>query len=160
MNPVERIYHQWHEFASSRNVDALIDLYDDHAILESPLVPIIMGCCSSGVLTGRDEILAFLIEGTKRRPNEFVKWYRTGTYHVNNNILIWEYPRETPTGDQVDILELMEIKHDKILKHRIYWGWFGVNLLLNNQASKLQEQYQTSNAVVSAIDDICNSVLR
>ncbi len=58
---------KWHEFASSRNVESLIDLYDAHAILESPLVPIIMGCCSSGVLTGRDEILAFLIEGTKRR---------------------------------------------------------------------------------------------
>ncbi len=46
---------------------------------------------------------------------------------MNNNTLIWEYPRETPTGDQVDILELMEIKIEKIFRHRIYWGWFGVN---------------------------------
>ena len=50
--------------------------------------------------------MKFLEEGTKRRPNELVRWYRNDEYYIHNDMLIWEYPRETPEGDQVDILEL------------------------------------------------------
>ena len=52
----------------------------------------------------------FLNEGTRRRPNELVRWYRTGKYFITGDVLVWEYPRQTPDGEQVDILELMEIR--------------------------------------------------
>jgi len=35
----------------------------------------------------------------------------------------------TPDGDQVEIVEVMEIAHRLISHHRIYWGWKG-NLLI------------------------------
>lgn len=128
----EKIYKQWHEFAKAGQVEKLIELYADNAILESPLVPIILDR-SNGILNGRDEIFKFLIEGTKRRPNELVKWHReTNNYFVKNNILIWEYPRITPDGDQVDIIELMELENEKIKYHRIYWGWFGTQMLIKS----------------------------
>ena len=75
----ERIHREWHEFAKTRQTEKLIELYADDASFESPLVPIIMDK-TNGVLNGRNEILEFLIEGTKRRPNELVKWYRTHNY--------------------------------------------------------------------------------
>ena len=78
----EKIYKQWHEFAKARQVKKLIELYAYNAVLESPLVPIILNR-SNGILNGRDEIFKFLIEGTKRRPNELVKWHRE-----TNNYLI------------------------------------------------------------------------
>ena len=102
---------------------------------ESPLVPIIMQQ-DSGVLHGREAILAFLQEGTRRRPNELVRWYRTGQYFIAGDTLVWEYPRHTPDGNQVDILELMQIQNGKIQSHRIYWGWFGTQMLIQSAVNK------------------------
>ena len=128
---LEKIYQQWHDFARSRDVDALLDLYAPDAVFESPLVTAILDR-DSGLLQGHSEIRRFLEEGTKRRPNDLVRWYRNGKYFTDGHSLLWEYPRETPDGDQVDILEVMEIHAGKIQNHRIYWGWFGCKLLINS----------------------------
>src|SRR3990167_9930935 len=94
------IYNLWHEYASTKNVEDLITLYAADALFESPLVPIILNK-STGILRGKDEIYEFLMEGTRRRPNELVRWYRTGNYFSKGNMLIWEYPRNTPNGEQI-----------------------------------------------------------
>lgn len=137
MDDYHRIYNLWHEYASNKDVPHLLSLYADHAVLESPLIPILMQQ-ETGILRGKKAIEAFFIEGTQRRPNALVRWYRTGKYYVTDNTLVWEYPRQTPDGDQIDILELMEIESDRIINHRIYWGWFGVQLLLSNQKAESQ----------------------
>ncbi len=136
MEPARHIYEQWHQAAKNRDTAALIALYADDAELESPLVPVILGR-DSGVLHGRAEILAFLEEGSRRRPNELVRWYRDGRYLAAGRLLVWEYPRQTPDGSQVDILELMELDDDgKIRRHRIYWGWFGTQMLIASALAK------------------------
>ncbi|MDO4637650.1 MAG: nuclear transport factor 2 family protein [Lautropia sp.] len=131
MDDFQRIYHQWHEYARDRDTERLIALYAEDAVFESPLVPVLMGT-ANGVLRGRRQILAFLEEGTRRRPNELVRWYRSGQYLVSGDTLVWEYPRQTPDRDQVDILELMQVSDGQIRCHRIYWGWFGTQMLLEN----------------------------
>ena len=78
MNTAEHLYYAWHEAAKNRDTDALIALYHDDAELESPLVPIILQR-EDGTLRGKAEIRAFLEEGTRRRPNEWVRWYRDTT---------------------------------------------------------------------------------
>ena len=136
MEPARHIYEQWHQAAENRDTAALIALYADDAELESPLVPVILGR-DSGILRGHAEILAFLEEGSRRRPNELVRWYRDGRYLVAGRLLVWEYPRQTPDGSQVDILELMELDDDgKIRRHRIYWGWFGTQMLIASALAK------------------------
>lgn len=136
MNPnFLRIYEQWHEHARGRNCAALIQLYAEDATLESPLVPVILNQ-ERGVLVGRAEILRFLEEGTRRRPNELVRWYRDGSYLTRGDTLMWEYPRQTPDGEQIDILEVMQLKDDLIWRHRIYWGWLGTELLRANARSQ------------------------
>lgn len=47
-----------------------------------------------------------------------------------------EYPRQTPDGDQMDIVELMEIRDGLIAHHRIYWGWLSVGMLLGGTQSR------------------------
>ena len=128
---MQEIYEKWHKYAKERETKALIELYAEDAVFESPLVPILMNK-DSGILRGKTEILAFLNEGTKRRPNELVRWYRTGKYFITGDVLVWEYPRQTPDGEQVDILELMEIRDGLIVNHRIYWGWFGTQMLIKS----------------------------
>ena len=135
MTDAQHIYEAWHTAAKNRDTAALIALYHDDAEFESPLVPVIMAR-ASGVLRGRAEIQAFLEEGTRRRPNELVRWYRDGTHFVSGSTLVWEYPRQTPEGDQVDILELMDIRGGKIAHHRIYWGWFGTQMLIRSAAAR------------------------
>ena len=39
MDEIRYIYEKWHEYAKARDVEALIALYADHAVFESPLVP-------------------------------------------------------------------------------------------------------------------------
>ena len=97
MDEIRYIYEKWHQYAKERDVEALIALYADHAVFESPLVPAILDR-TNGVLNGKDEIKFFLQEGTKRRPNELVKWFRRGDYLTNGRLLVWEYPRQTDEG--------------------------------------------------------------
>ncbi len=129
----DRIHREWHERAKSRDTDGLIALYAPDAILESPLVQAIFDGRASGTLRGREEIRPFFEEGARRRPNALVRWHRTGKWLTDGErTLVWEYPRATPDGDQVDILEVMEIADGLIQHHRIYWGWFGTGLLVQS----------------------------
>ncbi len=123
-----RLFDEWHQRARSGDVDSLLALYHLDAVLESPLVPRLLGV-AEGVCRGHAEIRRFLVEGTRRRPNDLVRWYRTGQYFCDGRTLIWEYPRETPTGDQVDLVEVIDFADGLIRHHRIYWGWFGARLL-------------------------------
>jgi len=52
-----------------------------------------------------------------------VRWHRTGKWLTDGErLLVWEYPRQAPDGDQVDIVEVVEIAEGLIQCHRIYWG--------------------------------------
>ena len=85
-----------------------------------------------GVPRGKSELGRFFTEGGRRRPNEFVRWHRNGSYLWDGHTLSWEYLRATPEGDQVDISEVMELTDGRITAHRIYWGWFGTEMLIKN----------------------------
>ena len=123
------IFAEWHRAARAADTPALLALYAPDAVLESPLVPAILDDMAEGVLRGHAELARFFAEGARRRPNERVRWWRTGQWASLGPLLIWEYPRATPDGEQVDILEVMEIADGLIRHHRIYWGWFGIRLL-------------------------------
>ena len=86
---------------------------------------------------GHREIRPFFEESARRRPNELVRWYRTDNWFTDGKrVLVWEYPREAPDGDQIELMEVMEIEHGLIQHHRIYWGWFGVYQLTQNAVRK------------------------
>ena len=138
MTDAEYIYTRWHEAARSRDVPALLALYAPDAELESPLAPVILNR-PDGVLRGHAQIREFLEEGTRRRPNELFRWHRDGRFLRAFYLLVWEYPRATPEGDQVDILEFMQLQGRLIHRHRIYWGWFGTQLLMASALRKQQE---------------------
>lgn len=89
---------------------------------------------ASGVVTGHEQLREFFDRGTRGRPNELVRFYRTGRFLFDDGRLIWEYPRATPEGDQVDITEVMDLAGPMIAYHRIYWGWFGTPLLQHTPA--------------------------
>jgi ketosteroid isomerase-like protein len=122
------VHDEWDRRTRAHDIDGLVELYLPDATLESPLVPRILDQVS-GVLHGHDELRRFFTRGTEGRPDDLVRWYRTGDFMFNGHSLIWEYPRQTPDGEQVDLAEVMELAGPCIAHHRIYWGWYGAPLL-------------------------------
>ena len=122
------VHDEWDRRARTHDIDGLLDLYLPDAMLESPLVPRIMDT-TSGVLSGHLQLREFFERGTSGRPNDLVRFHRSGQFLFDNGLLVWEYPRPTPMGDQIDITEVMNLVGPKIRHHRIYWGWFGTQLL-------------------------------
>jgi len=102
------VYREYHRRVRAGDIDGALDLYPSDAVLESPLIPRVLDQ-KSGILTGHDQIRPFSRSGTDGRPNELVRWYRTGRYFFDGQTQIWEYPRLTPAGDQVDLVEVMDL---------------------------------------------------
>jgi SnoaL-like protein len=123
---VEHIYHEWQERLSRNDAAGLLSLYAADAAFESPLVPQLMET-PTGILQGHGELDPFFRKLCERRPGAR-RFYRTG-YLTNGRLLIWEYPRATPDGDQMDFVEVMEIVGGRIQSQRVYWGWLGVKVL-------------------------------
>lgn len=122
------VHDEWDRRTRAHDIDGLLDLYLPDAVLESPLVPRIMDT-ADGVLAGHRQLREFFERGTRGRPNELVRFHRSGRFLFDDDRLVWEYPRQTPEGDQVDITEVMDLAGPRIRHHRIYWGWFGTPLL-------------------------------
>lgn len=121
------IWEAWHEASVERDIDRLISLYAEDAILEAPLIPAVMEQ-ESGIVFGRAGILAFLNKARQKGASSVshrvpMHWFRKDHLFSAGDTLIWEYPRETPDGDQMDIVEVMKIVSGLIVQHRVYWGW-------------------------------------
>jgi hypothetical protein len=126
-----QIYDMWDQLARAGDVEGLLGLYAPDAVLESPLVPRLLHR-PDGTPRGHAELRPFFELGAQRRPNELVRWQRSGDFLTDGRLLFWEYPRETPDGEQLDLAEVMEIVEGRIQRHRIYWGWRGFALLHGN----------------------------
>ncbi|RQT10040.1 nuclear transport factor 2 family protein [Burkholderia contaminans] len=119
------IYEGWHAAVVARDVDALMALYADDAVLETPLIVVTLPDHGAGVLHGKAAIGAFFAAALRNPGNSLGRWYRTGLFFSNGRQLTWEYPRATPDGDQVDLVEVMDLRDGLIAHHRVYWGWVG-----------------------------------
>ncbi|MGH9898601.1 MAG: nuclear transport factor 2 family protein [Pyrinomonadaceae bacterium] len=123
---VERIYHEWDKAWSNDDLDAMIALYAPDAVLESPLIPHLLGT-KTGICQGRDEIRVLLETAAPRKPGK--RTFNRAGYFTDGRLLVWEYPRTTPDGEQMDFFEVMEIEGGLIKKHRVYWGWRGFGVI-------------------------------
>jgi steroid Delta-isomerase len=124
------IYERWHETVVGRDLDGLMALYAEDAILETPLILVALPDATEGILKGRTAIKPFFAAGFRKLGSGLGRWYRTGTFFSDGQQLTWEYPRATPQGDQVDLVEVMDIADGRIAHHRVYWGWVGFKTLV------------------------------
>jgi hypothetical protein len=127
---IAHIFHAWDEALGAKDLEAALSLYAPDATLESPLVGYLLGT-DEGVVRGREALRGFVTRVFANQPPQRGR-YRTG-FLTDGTRLTWEYPRQTPDGDQMDLVELMEIRDGLIQHHRVYWGWYGVNLLTRGE---------------------------
>lgn len=123
---IERIFHRWDEALGARDLEASLALYHEDCTLESPLVCYLLGT-DEGIIRGRAALRPFIQRVFAAKPPQRRR-FRTG-YLSDGTRLTWEYPRRAPDGDQMDLVEVMEISDGLIKHHRVYWGWFSVNML-------------------------------
>ena len=91
------VHDEWDRRTRAHNIEGLLELYLPDATLESPLVPRILDQ-TSGVLHGHDELRTFFVRGTQGRPNDLVRWYRTGEFMFDKRTLYLGVP---PAGPRV-----------------------------------------------------------
>ena len=123
---MEHIYRAWDEALGRKDADAALALYAPDAILESPLVRHLLGS-ERGIRQGSEELRSF-IELVMSRTPAVRQRHRTGLF-TDGSCLLWEYPRVTPRGEQMDLVEVMDLRDGLIQHHRVYWGWFGLRVL-------------------------------
>ena len=116
---IKHIYHEWDDALSKLDVERLLALYAPDSTLESPLIRHLLKT-DRGVLHGHDQLRKLFDELARTQP-ETRKFYRKG-YFTDGKMLIWEYPRKSPEGDQQDFVEVMEIEDGLIKSHRVYWA--------------------------------------
>jgi hypothetical protein len=121
-----RIYRAWDDALGEKDLDAALSLYSVEATLESPLVRYLLGA-QEGVVRGRDDLRSFVARVFEQTP-PLRQRYRKGLF-TDGSTLMWEYPRSTPSGEQMDFVEVMELGDGLIREHRVYWGWRGLKVL-------------------------------
>ncbi|MBV9017639.1 MAG: nuclear transport factor 2 family protein [Alphaproteobacteria bacterium] len=127
---IRHIYEEWHAGTNSHDVARVMALYAERATLETPAFLAIYPHSNDGLLRGRSEIEKFFTKALGVLSNEFRELYRSGVFLSTGKLLTWEYPRKTPTGEQVDLVESMDIEDGLIVYHRVYWGWKGFQALM------------------------------
>ena len=120
------IYHAWDKALANNDVEGLLSLYAPDAIVESPLIPYLLKI-DNGICSGREELRLLIEEVAQRKP--LIRKYFKKNFFTDGNTLIFEYPRQTPDGEQMDFVEVMEIKNGLIQYHRVYWGWRGFKVI-------------------------------
>jgi steroid delta-isomerase len=134
-----RIFEDWDAAARAGDVEAMLALYHDDALFETALVPVTCPDRPDGILRGKAEMRAFFAKSSAERPNAILRWHRNGRW-LSDGVgkLAWEYPRETPDGDQIDVAEFFDIDADGLITaHRVYWGWKGSFAIAPALAAKL-----------------------
>jgi predicted SnoaL-like aldol condensation-catalyzing enzyme len=122
---IERIYRLWDEALGAKDLEAALALYADHASIESPLVRHLLGT-PEGIVQGKEALRKFITKVFQTNPPQR-KRHKQG-FFTDGRVLTWEYPRLTTDGDQMDLVEVMEITDGLIQRHRVYWGWYALKV--------------------------------
>jgi ketosteroid isomerase-like protein len=122
---IEHIFAAWDAALGAKDLDASMALYQPDATLESPLVCHLLGV-EEGIVRGRENLRAFVEKVFAQEPPQRQR-FRTG-FLTDGTRLTWEYPRQADAGEQMDIVEVMEIRDGLIQRHRVYWGWYSARL--------------------------------
>lgn len=126
LKDAERIYRLWDDALGKKDLEASLSLYADDASIESPLVQHLMKT-KDGIVRGKDNLRKFIALVFQTNPPQR-KRFRTG-FFTDGGMIMWEYPRATPQGEQMELVEVMEIEGGLIRRHRVYWGWYALSVL-------------------------------
>jgi predicted SnoaL-like aldol condensation-catalyzing enzyme len=124
---IERVYRLWDEALGRKDLETSLSLYAEDASIESPLVRHLLGT-PRGIVQGKDALRAFITKVFQTNPPQRNR-FKQG-FFTDGRVLTWEYPRRSPDGEQMELVEVMEIEDGLIKRHRVYWGWYALKVQL------------------------------
>ena len=119
---MRHVYETWHCAIVGRDLDKLMALYANESVLDSSAV-LVLEKDPSGIIRGRDHIRKYftsffamlgMSDGKDR--------YRSQQFFWDRKSLVWEYPSKAPDGDQLDVVESIDLEDGLIVYHWVYWG--------------------------------------
>lgn len=125
-----RVYDEWHDGFTTGDMAWVASLYAEDAVFESPAVFGQYPDAAEGILLGRDKIRELFEFNLKNLTGAFGTLYRSTKFFSDGDYLTWEYPRLTPSGEQIDLFESIDLRDGLIVYHRVYWGWRGLKSLI------------------------------
>lgn len=125
----EQLYLAWDKALANNDTEGLLKLYAPDAVIESPIIPYLLNT-ETGILKGREKLRTLVEKVMERKP--LTRKHFKQNFFTDGKTLIFEYPRQTPDGEQMDFVEVMQINNGLIQYHRVYWGWSGIKMLEEN----------------------------
>ena len=125
----DQIIVDWNTALANKDVEGLLELYTTDAVLESPLI-----CCflnqESGICRGKNELRNIFELFAKKGPS-LQQVLNKNYYSTDGTTIMWECPRLTTDGEQLDFVEVLKLKGGLIQHHKVYWGWQNFKVFKN-----------------------------
>ncbi|BCY27543.1 nuclear transport factor 2 family protein [Flavobacterium okayamense] len=117
-NQLQSIAIKWFDAFNSKNLDKLLDLYDDEAQHFSPKLKIRQPE-TKGLIIGKQSMRTWWQDAFDRLPTLH---YKVTSLTANTDRVFMEYIRQVEGEDDMLVAEVLEIKDDKIIFSRVYHG--------------------------------------
>jgi hypothetical protein len=115
MNTLQ-IANKWLEAFNTKNINALLNLYDVHAQHYSPKLKIAKPQ-TNGLISGHNELREWWQGAFERLPQLH---YESKNIVCNNDFAFIEYLRQVPGEMDLMVGEVLEINNEKIIFSRVY----------------------------------------
>lgn len=118
---IKDVAERFHEALTTRNLDGLMSLYTEDAILESSAVLTIEGT-SPGILHGKDEIRLHFEQFFRMVGKDFPEWYHFDPYFTSaseqgRDRLVCEYPSKGPAGEPSNLIDNVILQRSVLLHY-------------------------------------------
>ncbi len=117
-NQLQQIAIRWFEAFNAKDLEKLLDLYDEDAQHYSPKLKIRQPE-TKGLIEGREALRSWWQDAFERLPSLH---YKTTSLTANSDRVFMEYIRQVDNEEDMAVAEVLEIKEDKIIFSRVYHG--------------------------------------
>lgn len=115
---VEQIAVRWMDAFNAKDLERLLDLYDDNAKHYSPKLKVRQPE-TNGMVTGKAAMRDWWRDAFERLPTLF---YKVTSLTANDHQVFMEYVRELEGDDDLLVAEVLEVQNGKIVSSRVYHG--------------------------------------
>lgn len=117
-NQLQQIAIRWFEAFNEKNLEKLIELYDDEAQHYSPKLKIRQPE-TKGLIEGKEALRIWWQDAFEKLPSLH---YKVTSLTANTDRVFMEYIRQVEHEDDLLVAEVLEIKENKIIFSRVYHG--------------------------------------
>ena len=117
-NQIQQIAIKWFDAFNTKNLEKLLDLYDDEAQHFSPKLKIRQPE-TNGLIIGKSAMRVWWQDAFDRLPTLH---YKVTSLTANTDRVFMEYIRQVEGDEDMLVAEVLEIKDGKIVCSRVYHG--------------------------------------